>query len=35
MGTVAIWFMNGLMVSQAVSLGQLSTSWTFQGANSD
>jgi hypothetical protein len=34
-GTVAIWFMNGLQVSSAASVGAEGLDWTIQGLNAD
>jgi hypothetical protein len=34
-GNLAIWFINGLQVTSAVSLGIVPTSWTVQSVNAD
>jgi hypothetical protein len=34
-GTVAIWFMNGLQVSQVVPVATVGLDWTIQGLNAD
>jgi hypothetical protein len=34
-GNVAIWFMNGVQVTQSAGVGDVPTVWSIQGAGAD